>query len=615
MYLRILLLIFFQLPGVIFASHYDSLTNLLANQKHDSDRVKILLDDARKWVYKNQDTSLYLAKSGLNIAEKSGYTKGIAMAYLRIASAFMLLSDYKNGMVNGLRAEEMHDSMKMPGLLQSDYIILGNILKMQKEHERAMVYFKKGYALSNTLKDTSKLIITNRCIDLLFNDMKLNDSALKYSLNALDLCKRKKDIVQEGFAILDAARALQNLERYDEALDYFRQSLPFFKADNLAQSVAYQNMSRIYLKLNKIPEAKKNALMGKELFASNQTPSDDVELYDLLYKVYKADNNSTEALKWLEKYIKLKDSLFTESNNKQIAELDTKYETTKKEQQINAQKAELNRRNIIIYSSLALALLILIGAGITFFNYRRIQKLSNKLAEQKQALEELNGLKDKLFSIISHDLRGPLANTVAMLELLNQGEMSPERFNAYSAKLSDSLHHNLQLLDNLLNWAASQIRGLKINKKDISLQSLIDENVQAIKGAADKKKIKLEEKTLSDVNIFADLSMARIVLRNLLSNALKFTPEGGQITLWSITEGDNVKISVTDTGIGMDEEAKNTLFSNLSTESKPGTNLEKGFGIGLKLCKEFVEKNGGIISVESEIGKGSTFSFTLPLAA
>jgi len=615
MYFRILLLIFFQLPGMVFASHYDSLTNLLAHQKHDSDRAKILLDDAWKWIYKNQDTSLYLAKKGLAVAEKSNYTKGIAMAHLRMASAYMMLSDYKNGMANAMRAQEMHDSMKMPKLLQSDYIILGNILKLQKEYDRAMVYFKKGDVLCHVLKDTSKLIINDRCIDLLYNSMKMNDSALKYSLNALELCKKKKATAQEGFALLDAARALQSLERFDEALDYFRQSLPFFKADNLAQSVAYQNMSRIYLKLNNIPEAKKNALIGKELFASNQTPSDDVELYDLLYKVYKADNNSTEALKWLEKYIKLKDSLFTESSNKQIAELDTKYETTKKEEQINAQKAELSRRDLIIYSSFGFAFLILIGAGISFYNYRKIRKLSNTLKEQKLSLEELNGLKDKLFSIISHDLRGPLTNTTALLDLFNQGEISPEKFKTYSANLSESLQHNLQLLDNLLNWAASQIRGLQINKKDISLQSLIDENIQAIKGAADKKKIILAEKNTTDVNIYADLSMARLVLRNLLSNALKFTPEGGQITIWSLAEGDKVKISVADTGIGMEQDLRSTIFSDSMNKSKPGTNLEKGFGIGLKLCKEFVEKNGGTISVESEIGKGSTFSFTLPLAA
>ncbi len=615
MYFRILLLILFQLPGMVYASHYDSIENLLKHQAHDSDRVKILLVDARKWVLRNQDTSLYLAKRGLNMAEKAGYKKGIARGHLSMANALLMQSDYKNAMIHGLRAEQMHDSMKMTAMVQSDEITIGNILKKQNEYNRAAVYFKKGLEAAVLMKDTSTLIIANRCIDLLYNDMKLYDSALKYSLNALNFCKRKKDTVQKGFAIMDAAKALLKLERYDEALVYFKKALPFFSADNLAQSIALQNISRIDLKLHKIPEAKENALIAQKLFASNQTPSDNVDLYDLLYHVYKADNNSAAALTWLEKYITLKDSIFTAANNQQIAELDTKYETTKKEQQIEKQNAEISRRGIIIYSSFTFAFLILIGAAIAFFNYRRIRKLSHKLAEQKKSLQELNGLKDKLFSIISHDLRGPLTNTVALLDLLNQGEISPERLKSYSATLSESLHHNLQLLDNLLNWAASQIRGLKMNKKDISLQSLIDENIQAIKSAADKKNIKLEDKTTTDLNIYADLSMARLVLRNILSNALKYTPEGGQITVLSTTIGKDVKISITDTGAGMDADFKSKIFGDAMADSTPGTNREKGFGIGLKLCKEFVEKNGGTISVESELGKGSIFSFTLPMAA
>ncbi len=610
---RILLLILFQLPGAIYASHYDSINNLLAQQKHDSDRVKILLDDARKWVFRNQDTSLYSAKRALSLAEKCGYHKGIARAHLNMANALMMLSDYKNAMIHGMRAEQMHDSMKMVSLLQSDEITIGNILKKQNEYDRAAVYFKKGLGKAILLKDTSKLIIANRCIDLLYNDIKQYDSALKYATNALEYCRKKKDTVQEGFALMDAAKALQNLNRYNEALKFHEESLRFFTRDNLAQSITYQDMSRIYLKLHNIPEAKKNALIGQKLFASNQTPSDDVELYDLLYQVYKADNNSAEALTWLEKYIKLKDSLFTSANNKQIAELDTKYETSKKEQQITAQNAELNRRNIIIYSSLALAFLILIGASVSFYNYRRIRKLSHKLAEQKNSLEELNGLKDKLFSIISHDLRGPLTNTVALLDLLKQGEIQPERLKSFSATLSESLHHNLQLLDNLLNWAASQIRGLKINKKEINLQDLIDENVQAIKSAADKKNIRLQEMSPSNVSIYADLSMTRLILRNLISNALKFTPEGGQITIYSMKENNYAKISVADTGIGMEPELRDSLFNDTLKESKMGTNKEKGFGIGLKLCKEFVEKNGGSISIESKPGHGSIFSFTIPL--
>ncbi len=234
---------------------------------------------------------------------------------------------------------------------------------------------------------------------------------------------------------------------------------------------------------------------------------------------------------------------------------------------------------------------------------------------QKESLKKLNSLKDKLFSIISHDLRSPLTTLQGFIHMLSTFKaINESEQKMILERVDERLSLSLDLLDNLLLWTSSQMNQLKIEPAPHQLLPLVDENIRLLKILADKKQINLERKVSAGIQIYADLNMTKSVLRNLISNAIKFTPEGGRIDVEASTRNGYVEISVRDSGIGIPQEQQKKLFSGLEHFSTPGTNNEKGTGLGLILCKEFVENNHGRIWVTSKKSEGSTFAFTLPRA-
>ncbi|KUO69815.1 MAG: hypothetical protein APF83_04805 [Lutibacter sp. BRH_c52] len=235
--------------------------------------------------------------------------------------------------------------------------------------------------------------------------------------------------------------------------------------------------------------------------------------------------------------------------------------------------------------------------------------------ESESKLKERNATKDKLFSIIAHDLRSPFNNIIGLSELLigNEKESHAAQSEKYAALINSSATNTLILLDNLLNWAKSQTGQLSFNPKKIILSSLITEVVKTSNSIALLKNISLNIIQDKEVKVYTDENMVMIILRNLISNAIKYTNPGGEINVNVIPGAKQVEISISDNGVGMDEEKIKTLFNISSNATSPGTAKEKGSGLGLVLCKEFVEKLDGKIWVESKEGKGSNFKFTLPL--
>lgn len=226
-------------------------------------------------------------------------------------------------------------------------------------------------------------------------------------------------------------------------------------------------------------------------------------------------------------------------------------------------------------------------------------------------LIEINQSKNKLFSIIAHDLRSPLNTLTGLLELVNNQLVNEQEFKGLVDELSKNVSYTSQLLNNLLHWASNQMERQVVNPQYINIHQLIENNIILANKNAILKRISLEYKKENDYQVWADKDMIDLVLRNLISNAIKFTLVGGLIRLDTVMRENNVLVSVQDNGIGMSAQALDNLFK-YQMHSTNGTNGEKGSGLGLILCKEFVEKNGGRIEVVSEPNKGTTFTFTIP---
>lgn len=244
-------------------------------------------------------------------------------------------------------------------------------------------------------------------------------------------------------------------------------------------------------------------------------------------------------------------------------------------------------------------------------------KSEQELKLKNEELVKLNAEKNKFFSIISHDLRGPLGGFMGLTEMLTEDSQDfteDEKKEAISA-LTDLAHNTFKLLENLLEWAQMDRGVLTFNPEKIDLKTAITECVKIAAESARVKDIEIVSVLADEPEVFADNNMLHTVIRNLLSNAIKFTPVGGKVTVSAATaENKLIVISVKDTGIGMNDEMRNNIFRIDVKTKRPGTQGEPSTGLGLLLCKEFIERHGGKIRVESEVGKGSTFSFTLPAA-
>lgn len=242
-----------------------------------------------------------------------------------------------------------------------------------------------------------------------------------------------------------------------------------------------------------------------------------------------------------------------------------------------------------------------------------INSQNELLQKQVEELKELNATKDKFFSIIAHDLKNPFNALIGFSEmLLTYHEIKDAEQREIIELIHGTSKQTFTLLENLLIWARSQSGRLTYQPENISLNDLVIQNYNLLKNAAMQKNIHINIHQ-THAKIYADTNMVNTVIRNLISNAIKFTPNNGNIEVINNLTGQFVYVSVKDSGVGISPEDINKLFRIDVNYSKPGTNEEQGTGLGLLLCKDFIEKNGGKIFVESEENKGSTFTFTLPL--
>lgn len=238
-------------------------------------------------------------------------------------------------------------------------------------------------------------------------------------------------------------------------------------------------------------------------------------------------------------------------------------------------------------------------------------EIENKVRQQSEQLLGMNKLKDRLFSIIAHDLRGPLINLNDIIKMLNEGMITEEEFKSFVPQLSKNIGYTTGLLENLLFWSKSQLQGEVVKPVYFNLKEVSVNILHLFENTIHEKEILIENDIQLNTKVYADKDMIQLVVRNLISNAVKFSKRGGSIYLTSKTEGNNTILCVKDTGVGITEVDQKKLFEQ-ETFTTRGTDNEQGTGLGLLLCKDFIEKNGGSIWVESELGKGSKFCVQIP---
>lgn len=255
------------------------------------------------------------------------------------------------------------------------------------------------------------------------------------------------------------------------------------------------------------------------------------------------------------------------------------------------------------------------GIFVLVTDITNLKKRENKIKSQKKELQKINATKDKLFSVIGHDLKNPFNSILGFSELLSEEiiSLSKEDARDIAIQLKEKSNQAYNLLTNLLDWSRTQLKRIESSPEKIALNKFVDEIMEALQDTATHKNIKLLSRLRDDIYVYADRNMMLSVFRNLLNNAIKFTRSGGQIEVDAENRNNYIKISLRDNGVGIDPEHLSHLFNLESEFTTAGTDNETGTGLGLMICKEFIELNRGKMWINSVKGEGTTIHFTLPV--
>jgi signal transduction histidine kinase len=402
----------------------------------------------------------------------------------------------------------------------------------------------------------------------------------------------------------------------------FKAALEVNKAVTDKEGIAdsYNNIGILYLDQGDT----KQAILNLELaLSSGGTSSISKSIsYLNLGKAYASMGDYKRALENKDLYIAMSDFIQKEINDQLLLELNSSYNIKQREAEIDRQELIIvqekrSKNHLLIILGLAFVVACLIG--YMYLQKRRLNKqlkaINARVEAQNIELQNLNATKDKFFSILGHDLKGPLNSLTSFSNLLINyfDSLSKEEIQTLAKDLDKSIKNLFSLLNNLLEWARSQTGNIDFTPSQFDVASVITETAELLAAQAAAKQIQIQLVPTQALMVSAHKQSITTVIRNLISNAIKFTPLGGIITVQATQAGGAVRVSVADTGVGMNKSVMDKLFRLDAKHSTLGTAQEKGTGLGLILCKDFVEKNGGHIGVTSEEGKGSEFYFTVPV--
>jgi len=620
----------------------DSLKRLLLYAK-DTTYIKLLTDICWKYRNINSDSAEKYGKEALLLAQKANKPYLITLANQYLGVIAQIKGKYAESLEYYYKVIELAEKYNYSERLAYLYQSMGRMNQQQGDYEQAIKYTQQSLSLFKKLNHQLGLSYCYLTLGEVYTKISAYPQALNFYRQALAI--RQQINHKEGLGAVYSliGETLLQQGKYQEALDSLQKAEKIFSAiqDIRGKITVLNRIAKVYSFQKNWEDALEYARTSEKLAKQTGITESIKDIYLTIIDIYIGKNDYVNAYHYQRMLSAYKDSLLDKEKEERNQEIQAKYLTNKRLQDIERLKAENQNQRIIIYLSLVIAFLLLIGGIIFYLNIqekkkhnqllllqkKQIQEANEKLAQfnkdilaqnesitqEKEKQEKINHFKDKLFSIISHDLRNPLASLKGGLELLKEDFLSTQDKNHLIERLSSDLQATSYLLDNLLNWTRTQMQGLKINAIEVNLSNLIEENFNLFRPHAENKKISLQSNVPADVYVWADIEMTKLILRNLIHNAIKYTSFIGVVRVSTFFVDTYVIIAVQDTGRGMSKEEQEKLFG-IEHFSKQGTSNEKGSGLGLLLVKDFVEKNHGTIWVESIENEGSTFSFTLPKA-
>lgn len=610
---RILFLILLSLQISYFSSaqitSIHSLKKQLFSAKSDSSKIKIYDNLAKNYEEIDIDSCFYFLSKSLEFAQKSKNLKAVSLVMYRLGYTHLYISKDETKATNWLiKAMNIAKKNKYNDVISRCLQLMGIIAEHQGTgnpldyYKDAVKYALKSddiTTLGNAYEVISTFSIKNKrykeAEEPLLKNIKIQE---KYDIdswlsNGLDYCNvlfaqnkkneafafakelhRKRDKLKKSkgdFVYLnDMGKLEMYLQNYPKAESFFQEALnrevKKSKIDTLHLFFIYMNLEELYL-------ARKD-----------------------FQKAYDVSKKKLSVNLWLAQKRQSQDSKLQITKQKAALDLE------KKEIEISLLANQKKQQTVFLIVTILVSLILVSLLLILQRNKQRIE-------QQKTELTQLNKTKDKLFSIIAHDLREPMASFKGLLQLIEEEALSQQEFRELSKSLKQNVDNIHAMLENLLLWSLSQMNGIKPYFRKLDVSDSLNATVSFFRNVAKQKQIELKTDIQENLVAFADENQMQTVFRNLLNNAIKFTPQNGVVEIISEQNENQILLKVIDSGKGMCQDELNNLFTK--PKLKRGTAGEKGTGLGLILCKELIEQNKGEISVSSAVGRGTSFEIRL----
>lgn len=501
-------------------------------------------------------------------------------------------------------------------------VMMANIYDRQGDNENAKKYNTLYIEKSEKIDLKQGIGGGNLNLAQLYHQEENYQKALEHVLVAEEIFKSMDNPYQLTNTLITSGQIFKDMGKFSKAWKLYDKALKLSEKYGFQNRISniYQNQSHLLLLEKKYSKAEEKAFkayqMGKEAGEFNRIQDAAFNLYEASKALGKTD----KALYYHEEYARYRDSVQKEQNSQQIQALKTNFEIKQKEyknkeleQQNKLSQLEIKQQKSKTYIIGIVLLFATIIGLVLFLLNRKLKNKNRTISQQKEELGKANSLKDNMFSIIAHDLRGPVGNLNSLLEFLDyESAKDKEDYDETLKMVQDSASSTYTLLENLLTWARQQKNEIAYNPDYQDINNLVEKVVFLKKPAAQNKKINLIHNIDGDLSARFDYEMIHLVMRNLVDNAIKFTPEEGEVKIEADMKNDKLEVAVSDSGMGIKEEVKEKLFDKYKLHSTRGTKDEKGSGLGLKLCHEFITKHAGELKIESNEGEGSTFIFSIP---
>jgi len=621
---------------VVHAQVIDSLeTELTRKDLSVEQRVDVLNLLARDLSYINQVRAIKYASDALRLSQQNAYQSGLAYAYRNLASSYSYYGSFYLTMSNLQKAIPLFEKLGDSLGIANCYISLGNTYRRLNNYEKEIYYHQRAYEMVHRLGNRERMGVTAHNLgESYLRKGRLTESEV-LTRSAINTNQQLHNLPVLSSCYKVMGKIFLARKQYDSAMFYFKAVLSITKtlgenSQKVAEAESRIALAEIYLK-KQMKKERLAMLESTEVFVRTNALNEYVKpVYLALIEEYNSRNEQYKVQKVVQQFRTTEELLSQQQlkdRNQLIESMGMFFELEEENRQLQAeatiQEQAITFRNRLLLVAALSAVLMMILLLLLTKNNVQLKKSNETLRaqdaliqQQNAELKALNATKDKFFSIVSHDLRAPLNSLWAFSTIIleNMHELSEEQLKHFSKELRQLVERTMKMTDNLIAWAKVQMNDSVVHPELITLKTFLPEVCQLYEDIAGAKQLHLSYNIASDLTVRADKDQLSLIIRNLISNAIKYSHEGSTIAVGAFEENGKVNITVTDNGIGMNAETLESVFGDAPIQSTRGTSGESGTGLGLKLSREFALVNGGKLSANSTPGKGTAFTLTLPAA-